>query len=265
MRKSRSPNFSVYGNQRVGNRRTFPWPFEPIQERSLSLWLRAGDEMYTDDSTTLVSSDGQAVQMWRNIKNTAERYRQATAGNKPTYKTNIVNGHPVLRFDGGDFLARNNSDHFFGGAANTMIMVVSDSSTTGYIWNGNGTEGGPSFITGSLSREFEYFTHSSGERQTFATTASGFHILTVVRPEGAGEHRLHYDGQLVATGTNVNNGNGNWAGLLLDRIGWRSGGASGITGDIAEMMHFTRVLPVERLNDFHRYLGLYYAIPVVLP
>ena len=238
---------------------------DPSSEASTTLWLRAGDETYTDDGTTLVSSDGQAVQMIRNKLNTAERWRQTTAGSKPTHKTGILNSKPVWRFDGNDFLDHNNSDHFFGGSANTMIAVVSASSTTEYILSGSGGERGPAFITSFSSKEFEYFTHSSGERQTFAATASGFHILTVTRPEGVGSHKLYFDGALVATGTNVNNANGNWSGKFLSRIGRDAGaGSGGITADLAEVIQCTTVLSNARLNDMHTYLNGRYGIAITL-
>lgn len=271
MRKSRSNTDSVYGNLLVGNRRPFPWPFDPIQERSMTLRLRAGDETYTDDGTTLVSSDGDVVQMWRNMLNTAERFRQATAGSKPTYKVNILNGHAVLRFDGGDFLDHNNSDHFFGSWENTIICVCSvNTGAADYIFSGSGGEGGPAFISkfnpGSGVKDFEYFMNSVlPERQTFAATASGFHILTVTRPEGAFQHRLFYDGLLVATGTNDNSGTGNWISKYLARIGrFASGGSGGVTLDIAEIRHFTSVLPAHKLNDQHLDLSRYYDLPVSL-
>lgn len=243
--------------------------FSPTDEASLAFWLRPGDEMYTDDGTTLVSSDGDAVQQWRNKLNTAERFRQTTAGSKPTHKINILNGHPALRFDGNDFLDHFNSDHFFGGTANTLIAVVSASSTSDYIISGSGGEGGPAFITGfdpgSGVKEFEYFNQASGERQTFAATATGAHILTITRPEGAGTHKLYYDGAAGPTGSNVNSGGSNWASKILSRIGrFATGTSGGVTLDLFDIIQCTTVLSDSRLNDFHSFFGDYYDLPVTL-
>lgn len=244
--------------------------FDPSQEASTALWLRAGDETYTDDGTTLVSSDGQAIQMVRNKLNTAERWRQTTAGSKPTHKVNIKNGHPVWRFDGNDFLDHNNSDHFFGGTANTLMVVVSASSTIDYIISGSGTEGGPAIITGftpsgGSPQEFEYFMRQTSERKSFAETSTGFHILTVTRPEGPGTHKLYRDGALVNSGTNFNSGEDNWTSKILARIGrFATGSSGGITADLGEIIQCNSVLSDSRLNDFHTYAGDYWDIPVTL-
>jgi len=244
--------------------------FDPSQEASTALWLRAGDEAYTDDGTTPASTDGDAIQMVRNKLNTAERWRQTIAGSKPTHKVGIQNGRPVWRFDGDDFLDHNNTDHFFGGTANTLMVVVSASSTVDYILSGSTSEGGPAIITGftpsgGSPQEFEYFTQQSGERKSFAQTATGFHILTVTRPEGVGTHKLYFDGALVNSGTNFNSANDNWSSHILARIGrFITGSSGGITADLCEVVQCTTVLSDSRLNDMHLYAGNYWGISVTL-
>jgi hypothetical protein len=64
--------------------------FSPTQLSGCLLWLAA------DRITGLL--DGAAVASWPDLSGNANHAAQATAGNKPTYKTNIVNGYPVVRF-----------------------------------------------------------------------------------------------------------------------------------------------------------------------
>lgn len=77
------------------------------------LWSEAGT-----DTTT----DGAEVATWTDQSGNGNNAVQNTAGNKPIYKANIVNGKPVLRFDGVN-------DHMsISGAANysaaSLVLVV---------------------------------------------------------------------------------------------------------------------------------------------
>lgn len=55
------------------------------------------------DATALSLSDGQSVSTWGD--ETGNGYA-LTAGTAPTYKTGVINGNPVVRYDGvGDFLS----------------------------------------------------------------------------------------------------------------------------------------------------------------
>ena len=71
--------------------------FAPNKIAGLALWLKA------DAITGL--SDGDAIGTWADSSGNGRNATQATAGAKPAYKTGIVNGQPVVRFDGGDVLA----------------------------------------------------------------------------------------------------------------------------------------------------------------
>jgi hypothetical protein len=70
-------------------------PFDPSTIAGLKLWLKA-------DSLAL--SDGAVVATWTDNSGTANNATQ-TGTAQPVYKTNIVNGKPVVRFDGvNDFM-----------------------------------------------------------------------------------------------------------------------------------------------------------------
>ena len=69
-------------------------------------WHYAGSpQLYTDAAKTMVaSSDGDFVYVSTNQGSDTHDIVQATAGNRPTLKLNIVNGKPVFRLDGTDGL-----------------------------------------------------------------------------------------------------------------------------------------------------------------
>src|ERR1700752_640719 len=56
---------------------------------NLFLWLAAGN---------LTLSDGQAVTTWPDVSGTSNNATEST--HSPIFKTNIINGLPVVRFDG---------------------------------------------------------------------------------------------------------------------------------------------------------------------
>jgi hypothetical protein len=47
-------------------------------------------------------ADGDPVASWTDSSGNSRHATQSTAGSKPIYKTNILNGKPVVRFDGAD-------------------------------------------------------------------------------------------------------------------------------------------------------------------
>lgn len=64
--------------------------FSPTQINGCLLWFAA------DRITGL--ADGSAVASWADLSGNGNHATQATSGNKPIFKTNIVNGKPVVRF-----------------------------------------------------------------------------------------------------------------------------------------------------------------------
>ena len=64
---------------------------------SLRWWLKANTGVFTDNGTT-GATDGQLVQQWNDQSTIANHARQTDGARKPTYRTNIINGNPVLRF-----------------------------------------------------------------------------------------------------------------------------------------------------------------------
>lgn len=66
----------------------------PMEVSGLQLWLKA------DAITGL--SDGDPIASWADQSGEGNNAVQATAAKKPLYKTDVVNGEPVVRFDGTD-------------------------------------------------------------------------------------------------------------------------------------------------------------------
>ena len=68
--------------------------FSPRDVSNLILWL--------DASAITGLNNNDPVATWSDRSGNGNDATQATATNRPLYKTNIVNGKPVVRFDGVD-------------------------------------------------------------------------------------------------------------------------------------------------------------------
>ncbi len=80
----------------------------PDQITGLKLWLKA------DAITGL--NDGDAISSWVDSSGLSNNATQATGTKQPLYKTNIINGQPVVRFDG--------TDDFLGFTSVTTIRTM---------------------------------------------------------------------------------------------------------------------------------------------
>lgn len=95
--------------------------FNPLFLPNLTLWLKA------DAITGLVDND--LVATWTDSSGRKETFTEAT--NKPTYKTSIINGKPVVRFDGtNDILTSSLAiSNFITNSAYTFFLVVKTPSS----------------------------------------------------------------------------------------------------------------------------------------
>ena len=78
-------------------------PILPSSISGLAMWLDGADPstLFTDTSaTTAVTADGNSIAAWRDKSTNAYLFTQATAGSRPTYKTSILNGRSITRFNG---------------------------------------------------------------------------------------------------------------------------------------------------------------------
>lgn len=236
----------------------------------LRLWLRADADAYSDAGTT-AAINGSTVQQWNdqligsNI--TADNATQGTAGNRPTYVTNAINGLPVLRFDAGttsqlgDYL--DGASLLSGDAARTVFIVGSSNSGIANIslfeFNRDSTPG-----NGELYRITpEAAVRVTAGNQVFDTPLStSAQILTISNATGEGVAdivatlngltlgTLPSVAQVLATGTD----------------GYRIAGAHDLNvaqdfdGDIAEILVFNSELTPEQFNSVGYYLETKYNL-----
>lgn len=93
--------------------------FAPTDLSGLTLWLKA-------DNGPSTSVDGAAIATWSDKSGNAFDVTQATGASQPIYKASVLNGKPIVRFDGANdsFASASISPtNLFGTNAVTIFVV----------------------------------------------------------------------------------------------------------------------------------------------
>lgn len=134
----RGGNLRVASVRGYGNKGTYFNPicsqnlasFNPAIAPGLVAWWDFSDAayLYTDSGTTLVSSNGDVVGQINDKSGNGHHLRQTDGTKKGTYRTNQLNGYPVVRFDGTNdnygCISSEATFQFLHQSVNTVYIVV---------------------------------------------------------------------------------------------------------------------------------------------
>lgn len=237
----------------------FGGTFLPSNLAGLQGWWTADFGVYSDAGITF-AVDTNTVQQWNDKSVNGRNLSQGTAGNRPTYRTGILNSKPVIRFGGGtddDFMLGGAASLFFTNSAFTIFMIGKHaanltagwlgSDSTSYIWGEWSTTGTVSGIANN---------DGGIDTATIAGLSSGtYYILTGMHSagslySGANDTRTASMGS-VASGNTTSVAENLWVG--------RRGG-NYLDGDIAELLIYNVVLSEADRQLVERYLASIYAI-----
>lgn len=234
-----------------------------------TFWLRADEEVYVNAGTTL-ATNGQLVQQWNTRSGTsAANATQASAGNRPTYLTNVMNGNPVLRFanthylDFGSLSVGNTSDlnmmvvfrpiNYSGGAiSNTVGTYIIDRTT-----NTTPVFSLKLLTTGraGLQERIDANPALNGPSTTSLITTNTPQIIDFYR-DYAVRFGIYYNGALES----ILNETGGALAFPIPRIGAQQSGSSGLQGDISEVVFYNRDISTAERNRIDSYLAIKYGI-----
>jgi hypothetical protein len=230
---------------------------------TLRLWLKA------DAITGL--SDGDAVASWTNSAGIGYNATNATAASRPKFYANVVNGQPVVRFDGvTNYLY--NTAYTHGTHDGTMAVVVKRNSDNFTVYKNILIQGATDF--GSSGTTFwQIYANSSAAlpllgnfntatldlASTGANLTNRFQIIVLQKDNaGAGTSRFYYNGTLKQSGTgNQNLGSGYWLG------GWFN--TRMLDGDIPEALIYNSALSDSARQRVEGLLAWKYALTNDLP
>ena len=197
------------------------------------------------DSGVTVESGG--ISTWQSQDAGGKVATQATAAARPTLIENVLNGHPVVRFDGVD-------DRMVVDFAVTLAQPI----TTTVV--ARVTAGGVYILDGVTPTDRQIIRKRSGIWNMYAGANlnssiafdAEWHILTAAFNGAASQ--LYIDGMLVAEG---NAGSMGLSGLTL---GSQYSGATPTSEDIVVGFVTDRLLEGSEVSKTHQYLSKKYGI-----
>jgi hypothetical protein len=217
---------------------------------NLALWLKA-------DAGVLRQAAG-GVRNWFDQSGNLRDAKQTTATAQPVWTDGLVNGRPVLEFEGNDTLSLPN---VLNGTTQAEIFVVLKAdvdkpATPRQLWDlgGGGANGGYPATGGIIAESFgSTTTRWVGDP---VQPLDQYHLYNVAGQ--AGEWAARINGMLQARATgNV------YAFEAVPVLGY--GAAYYFSGDLAEIMIFNRVLNEAERESAHRYLNSKYHLVMAVP
>lgn len=200
--------------------------FSPSDVAGLKLWLKP---------ETIALPDGTAVGTWTDSSGQGNNATQATAANKPLYKTGIVNGKPVVRFDAVD-----------DGMVTTLSLAVAPFSIF-LVYAYNGTianqrrviQGSNNWLIGPWSNKYDYFDGSAFRAAAPAAPQGVFKYFSLI--VGAANTSYYINGTLNQTSANVS---------FPATVGLGTGGlnADPAESDVAEVVIYNVDASASRAN-----------------
>lgn len=227
--------------------------FVPNTVPGCLLWLKA------DAITSL--NDGDPIPSWTD--SSGNGYNAAgSGGTSPAYRTNVLNGLPVVRFSG--------SNGFQLGTAGTaetafriprytvFFVAIQVSGTTIIAKNTTGTgAGGRRKLQVSVGGSLGLSAGFDGQNISQAMTTTNWNIGGVIA-KANNNHDFIVNGTLTNNTTTVDDSTMNNTQL---EVGQAFGnGSERLTGDIAEIIIYNRDLSTSDWHGVHNYLSLKYAL-----
>ena len=215
---------------------------------NLAAWWKA-------DSLGL--ADGATVSSWADSGPGGWTATQGTASARPTFRTAVLNGKPVVRFDGvDDFLISSASTSH---TETTIFAVIKPTSTTGdrSIRVASGSGGITSTIRDGKPRMGSQDLVSLHTSTTTVSTTA-FQVLTCSYSDSTNTVAFHRNGSADGSSTAVTASP--TAGRTTQIAAEPAGGY--LVGDLAELVIYSRVLTSSERAEVHSYLQDKYAVTV---
>ncbi|MDG1433023.1 MAG: hypothetical protein P8Q41_03390 [Saprospiraceae bacterium] len=235
------------------------------------MWLKADANVYKNAGTTL-ATNGSLVQQWNDQSGNNINATQGTSGNRPIYKTGIINGKPAIQFTGNTYLDGSALGIAGTGGFSFVFVTRATSYSAGGMFDGQGhyimdrtlatNELTGLKITNTNKYGFQKRTNNgsglNGPVSTSAINTAGFELINYRRDRGSAYH-FFLNGTLEST---LADGDGNLT-PPIPRIGRHATTANyGLNGYISEMMIFSFDLNNAQINIVNSYLASKYNLTI---
>ena len=226
-----------------------------ITQTGLKMWLKA--------DALVGLSDGDTLTTWTDSSNNTLNATQSTTSKKPTYKTNIINGEPIVRFDGvDDFMSTVStplSSHF-----TAFVVSSAERGRPVYVEHGSNADS---------SDGMKFSGHGGlGNPNGFVVNRSGAHaanlsygwlgqtVFKIASFKYDGSHTIKMNGASVSAGTVTGSTISDSKSSNIIYIAARNGTSSFMTGDIAEIVIYTTALSDYKIISIEDELSTKYGI-----
>jgi len=227
-------------------------PFSPLDISNLKVWFDANASIFSDAGTTpCVNND--TVYQWNDLSGGNFHATQATAGSRPTFKTNIYGGKSTVHFTAKRLVTGSFLDSSFDTAITIFIVYGRTTTTLGTALSHNH----PRFY---VARDTTCKFYTDKLLDTFSDFDNVQRSFGVETYRYNGSQRL---AQFCGMGTSeAATGNLQASGTMT--IGDLSTGASpsifSVKGDISEIIFYNRALTDAEIVEVETYLIDKYAI-----
>lgn len=259
--------FSQTGPAGVGTNNT-----SAIQNR---IWYKADAGVFSDAGITSAGA-GSQVQQWNDQSGVGNNAVQATSAYRPTYRLNVVNGFPALRFSGSNFITAGAFPGIANNVGYTYLVVVKDTSfTAGTVGDGSGDYIIDRGLPGTEANELAGLKVAStnkfgfqkrdggggglgGPVSTSAVNTAAFQIVDYRQQPGSTKtYDIFVDGALETT---ITSSDANYV-PPVPQIGHHYQPASGgMKGYITEFILYNVNLNDAQVNILNNYLAAKYAL-----
>lgn len=237
---------------------------------NLRWWLKANAGTFTDNGTT-VATDGQSVQQWNDQSTIVNHARQTASGNKPVYRTGVINGNPVLRFSSNQFLdalavpgvGPTQSFYMFLVFRQNSYVAggTTDGSGTFIVDRSSATNNLMSFKIVNTDKYFYQKRNDTGGSLTGPVSVSSaptgvFSVVDFYRNVGS-SYGIYINGRLDAT-TGGDSESITGPALRLGRHATETNG--GLNGDLAEVIIYNTNLSPANRAQVESYLAIKYGV-----
>lgn len=234
------------------------WPQDiPKTISGLTLWFAA------DRLTGF--NDGDAVTTWPDLSGNGYDVTQATAANKPLYKTGIFKGRPALLFDGSDDYFENTTvNPFAADSARTLFIatrILNADTTVGFmcfrlanpgVWFGHYLFSGSNIFFANMADNTHNIYSNSAQGGIFARAT----VLCVRTHGTVAANAVRVDGApAISTLGTVPSGETGTTGF---RVGAREAASAYMNGYIAEVIGYNSSLSDADCLKIERYLAIKY-------
>lgn len=226
---------------------------DPKAISGLIQWSKA-DAIFQADNTALAS--------WPDLSTANNPFEQATGGNQPTYRTNVVNGKPVVRFNGtsSKMLLQNNAT--IGGNYTIFVVTKTNANRQQNFIDGDGGSNRVFQFRYSADNNIQHIGFNTGGSPFTDSgpsfTGSNFNIMEAVRRMSDVEAYVNgaTNGLTASTGTNQS----------LSRkltMGVYNVSEAYLDGDIAEVLYYNSALTNAQRRTIEEGLAAAYGIGIV--